>query len=127
MSTLRTDPVRLDRALERVARNQASAETSRVQLERFQPVWRDPSPVEEGQASRDGLVDEVFEFIMPKLGNPAMFEGSRYLGLLEDIVDLLGEPDEGDDQIDRLGALVLRHEVRKHRLLWQYLNSLVDS
>ncbi|MGI9435282.1 MAG: hypothetical protein ACR2Q4_10720 [Geminicoccaceae bacterium] len=124
---MRTDPIRLDRALERVARDQARAESSRAQLERFQPVWRDPSPVEEGQISRDGLVDEVFEFIIPRLNNPAMFEGSRYLGMLEDIVDMLGEPDEDDDQIDQLGALVLRHEVRKHRLLWQYLNSLVDS
>ena len=126
MSSLRTDPVRLDQALERIGRSE-KAEASRVQLDRFQPVWRDPTPVEEGQASRDGLVEEVFDFIMPELENPAMFEGSRYLNILEDMADELGDPETCEDQIDKLGGLVLRHEVRKHRLLWQYLNSLVDS
>lgn len=125
MSTLRTDPVRLDQALERIERSNR-ADVSRAQLERFQAVWRDPSPIEEGQASRDGLVDEIFAFIMPELKNPGMFEGSRYLDMLEDLSEQLGEPEEADDQIDRWGALVLRHEVRKHRLLWQYLNSLVN-
>ncbi len=123
---MRTDPVRLDHALERI-RKSDRAETSRVQLERFQPVWRDPTSIEEGQASRDGLVDEIFAFIMPDLDDPAMFEGSRYLGVLEDLTDDLGDPEDCDDQIDRLGSLVLRHEVKKHRLLWKYLNSLVDS
>jgi hypothetical protein len=122
---MRTDPVRLDHALERIERSDR-AEKSRVQLERFQPIWRDPSSVEEGQASRDGLVDEIFDFIMPKLDNPALFEGSRYLNVLEDLADDLGDPDDCEDQIDKLGGLVLRHEVKKHRLLWRYLNSLVD-
>ena len=126
MSTLGTGPVRLDQALERVG-SSAKAEVSRPQLERFSAVWRDPSPVEEGVASRDGLVDEIFDFIMPEMKNPGLFEGSRYLDLLEELSDQLGEPKESDDQIDQWGAMVLRHEVRKHRLLWQYLNSLVDS
>jgi hypothetical protein len=123
---MRTDSVRLDHALERIDRGE-SAQVSRPQLERFQAVWRDPSPIEEGQASGDGLVDEIFDFIMPELKNPGMFEGSRYLDMLEDLSDQLGEPEDAKDQIDRWGALVLRHEVRKHRLLWRYLNSLVDS
>ncbi len=123
---MRTDPVRLDHALERVRRSDR-AEASHVQLERFQPVWRDPTSIEEGQANREGLVDEIFAFIMPELDNPAMFEGSRYLGILEDLTDDLGDPESCDDQIDKLGGLVLRHEVKKHRLLWKYLNSLVDS
>jgi len=126
MSTMRTEPVRLDRALERVQRSNR-AHASRAQLERFQPVWRDPTSVEEGQASRDGLVEEIFAFIMPKLDNPGLFEGSRYLGVLEDLADELGDPEDCEDQIDRLGSLVLRHEVKKHRLLWKYLNSLVDQ
>ncbi|MEM8948519.1 MAG: hypothetical protein AAGA21_02965 [Pseudomonadota bacterium] len=126
MSTVRPDPVRLDQALERIGRSDR-ADVSRPQLERFSAVWRDPSPVEEGMASRDGLVDEIFEFIMPELNNPNMFEGSRYLDLLEDLSDQLGDPEEATEQIDRWGALVIRHEVRKHRLLWQYLNSLVDT
>lgn len=123
---MRTEPVRLDHALERV-RKSDRAKSSRVQLERFQPVWRDPTSAEEGQASRDGLVDEIFDFIMPVLENPALFEGSRYLGLLEELTDDLGDPEDCDDQIDKLGSMVLRHEVKKHRLLWKYLNSLVDS
>lgn len=123
---MRTEPVRLDHALERVRRSDR-AKTSRVQLERFQPVWRDPTAVEEGKASRDGLVDEIFDFIMPVLENPALFEGSRYLGLLEELADDLGDPEDCNDQIDKLGSMVLRHEVKKHRLLWKYLNSLVDS
>jgi hypothetical protein len=126
MSTVRPDPVRLDRALERIERSE-QADVSRPQLERFSAVWRDPTAVEEGLASRDGLVDEIFDFIMPELRNPGMFEGSRYLDMLEDLSDQLGDPEEGGEQIERWGALVLRHEVRKHRLLWQYLNSLVDS
>jgi len=126
MSTLGTGPVRLDQALERVG-SSTKADVSRPQLERYSAVWRDPSPVEEGLANREGLVDEVFNFIMPEMKNPGLFEGSRYLELLEDLSDQLGEPDEGSDQIDQWGALVIRHEVRKHRLLWQYLNSLVDS
>lgn len=126
MSTIRPDPVRLDRALERIERS-AEAPVSRPQLERFSAVWRDPSPVEEGQASRDGLVDEIFDFIMPELRNPGMFEGSRYLDMLEDLSEQLGDPEEATEQIDRWGGMVLRHEVKKHRLLWQYLNSLVDS
>ena len=123
---MRTDSVRLDHALQRVKQSDR-AQASRVQLDRFQPVWRDPTAVEEGQASRDGLVEEIFHFIMPELDNPAMFEGSRYLGILEDLTDELGDPEDCEDQIDKLGSLVLRHEVKKHRLLWQYLNSLVDS
>ncbi len=126
MSTLATGSVRLDQALERVGRS-TQAEVSRPQLERFSAVWRDPSPVEEGEASSEGLVDEIFEFIMPEMRNPTLFEGSRYLDLLEDLSEQLGEPEDAGDQIDRWGALVLRHEVRKHRLLWHYLNSLVDS
>lgn len=125
MSTMRPDPVRLDRALERIERSNEAA-VSRPQLERFSAVWRDPTPVEEGQASRDGLVDEIFDFIMPELRNPGMFAGSRYLDMLEDLSDQLGEPEEASEQIDRWGGMVLRHEVKKHRLLWQYLNSLVD-
>lgn len=123
---MRTDSVRLDHALQRV-KHSDRAKASRVQLDRFQPVWRDPTVVEEGQASRDGLVEEIFDFIMPELDNPAMFEGSSYLGILEDLTDELGDPEDCEDQIDKLGSLVLRHEVKKHRLLWQYLNSLVDS
>ena len=123
---MRTEPVRLDHALERV-RKSDRAKSSRAQLARFQPVWRDPTPIEEGAADRDGLVDEIFEFIMPELDNPALFEGSRYLGLLEELTEDLGDPEECDDQIDKLGSMVLRHEVKKHRLLWRYLNSLVDS
>ena len=126
MSTVRPDPVRLDQALERIGRSER-ANVSRPQLERFGPVWRDPSPIEEGEANRDGLVDEIFDFIMPELNNPSMFEGSRYLDMLEDLSEQLGDPEEATEQIDRWGAMVLRHEVRKHRLLWQYLNSLVDS
>ncbi len=126
MSTLATGSVRLDQALERVGRS-TQAEVSRPQLERFSAVWRDPSPVEEGKASSEGLADEIFEFIMPEMRNPTLFEGSRYLDLLEDLSEQLGEPEDAGDQIDRWGALVLRHEVRKHRLLWHYLNSLVDS
>ena len=122
---MRTEPVRLDHALERVRKSER-AKTSRAQLQRFEPVWRDPTPIEEGEADRDGLVDEIFEFIMPVLENPTLFEGSRYLGLLEDLTDDLGDPEECEDQIDKLGGLVLRHEVKKHRLLWKYLNSLVD-
>ncbi len=123
---MRTDTVRLDHALERVQRSDR-VKTSKAQLERFQPVWRDPTAAEEGEAKRDGLVDEVFDFIMPELENPAMFEGSRYLGILEDITEELGDPENCDDQIEKLASLVLRHEVKKHRLLWKYLNSLVDS
>jgi hypothetical protein len=123
---MRTEPVRLDHALERVRKSER-AKTSRAQLQRFEPVWRDPTPIEEGEADRDGLVDEIFEFIMPVLENPTLFEGSRYLGLLEELTDDLGDPEECDDQVDKLGSLVLRHEVKKHRLLWKYLNSLVDS
>ena len=123
---MRTDTVRLDHALERVRRNDRAG-LSRAQLERYQPVWRDPTTIEEGQATRDGLVEEIFEFIMPELDNPAMFEGSRYLELLEELVDDLGDPEVCEDQIDKLGGMVLRHEVKKHRLLWQYLNSLVNS
>jgi hypothetical protein len=125
MSTMRPDPVRLDRALERIDRSSEAA-VSRPQLERFSAVWRDPSPVEEGQANRDGLVDEIFSFIMPELNDPGMFEGSRYLDMLEDLADLIGDPDEATEEIDRWGSIVLRHEVKKHRLLWHYLNSLVD-
>lgn len=124
MSTLGT--VRLDQALERVERS-SNARASRPQLERFSAVFRDPTPVEEGEAKRDGLVDEIFEFIMPELKNPGLFEGSRYLDLLEDLSDQLGEPDDAEGEVERWGALVLRHEVKKHRLLWQYLNSLVDG
>ena len=123
---MRTEPVRLDHALERVRKSER-AKTSRAQLQRFEPVWRDPTPIEEGEADRDGLVDEIFDFIMPVLENPTLFEGSRYLGLLEELTDDLGDPEECEDQIDKLGSLVLRHEVKKHRLLWKYLNSLVDS
>ncbi len=123
---MRTEPVRLDHALERV-RKSDRAKTSRAQLNRFEPVWRDPTPIEEGEADRDGLVEEIFEFIMPVLDNPSLFEGSRYLGLLEELTEDLGDPEECEDQIDKLGSMVLRHEVKKHRLLWHYLNSLVDS
>lgn len=126
MSTVRPDPVRLDQALERIGRSQR-ADVSRPQLERFSSVWRDPTPFEEGKASREGLADEVFDFIMPELDNPGLFEGSRYLDLLEDLAEQFGDPEESDEQIDQWGAMVLQHEVRKHRLLWQYLNSLVDS
>lgn len=126
MSTLETGPVRLDQALERVGKS-AKAEVSRPQLERYSAVWRDPSPAEEGLANREGLVDDVFDFIMPEMNNPALFEGSRYLELLEDLSDQLGEPGDDSDQIEQWGALVIRHELRKHRLLWHYLNSLVDS
>ncbi|MEM9442304.1 MAG: hypothetical protein AAGA73_17815 [Pseudomonadota bacterium] len=125
MSTIRPEALRLDRALERIDRSSEAA-VSRPQLERFSAVWRDPSPVEEGQASRDGLVDEIFTFIMPELRNPSMFEGSRYLDMLEDLTEQLGDPEDAKEEIDRWGGMVLRHEVKKHRLLWQYLNSLVD-
>jgi len=126
MSTVRPDPVRLDQALERIGRSER-ADVSRPQLERFSTVWRDPMPFEEGKASREGLADEIFDFIMPELDNPGLFEGSRYLDLLEDLAEQFGEPEEASEQIDQWGAMVLQHEVRKHRLLWQYLNSLVDS
>jgi len=123
---MRTDAVRLDHALERVRKSER-AKTSRAQLERFAPVWRDPTPIEEGEADRDGLVEEIFEFIMPEVENPGLFEGSRYLGLLEELTEDLGDPEQCEDQIDKLGSMVLRHEIKKHRLLWQYLNSLVNS
>jgi len=123
---MRTDAVRLDHALERVRKSER-AKTSRAQLERFEPVWRDPTPIEEGEADRDGLVEEIFEFIMPEVENPGLFEGSRYLGLLEELTEDLGDPEQCEDQIDKLGSMVLRHEIKKHRLLWQYLNSLVNS
>jgi len=126
MSTVRPDPVRLDQALERIDRS-ARAEVSRPQLERFRAVRRRHQVAEEGEASRQGLADEIDTFIMPELDNPAVFDGSRYLDQLEDLADQLGDPEQLTDPIDKGGALVLRHEVKKHRLLWHYLNSLVDG
>ncbi len=125
MAGLRTDPVPLDHALERIA-GSAVAAASRPQLTRFQAVRRrrDGDDLASPAAS---LVDEMFDFLMPQLSQPGLFQGSRYLSVLEELAGLLDEPSEATDEADRWAALVLRHELRKHRLLWQYRNSLVDG
>lgn len=123
---IRTEPTRLDTALQAVAKS-ASKPAERAVAERFAPVWRDRGRRDRVVGQR-GLVDIEFDYIMPELGDSRVLRGADYLKTLESLLDMLNEEDDdrdGDD-IDHWAAVLVHHEVRKFRLLWQYMNGLVD-
>lgn len=123
---IRTEATRLDKALQTVAKS-AVRPAEKAVAERFAPVWRDRGR-RERVVGAPGLVDVEFDYIMPELGENHALRGASYLKTLESLLDVLerDRDDEADDDIDRWAAVLVHHEVRKFRLLWQYVNGLVD-
>lgn len=123
MSDMKTEPLRLDRALEELSASAAIDAGTEAQLLRFEAVIEARTRLRLAFAPPN-LVDEVFEFIMPLIGNPDILRGSRYVGLLEEIAGALDESAGASGEIERTAAAALREELRKHRLLRQQINGL---
>jgi hypothetical protein len=129
MSDLRANPVRLDAALEALAASGPEAEAA-PQVERFDLVLKARDRLRD-DLRPPSLVDEVFDFIMPRIGDPLILRNSRYVSLLQDLADAFGDDGHGDaddstDEIGRAAGQLLREELRKHRVLRQQLNSLIE-
>lgn len=126
MADLKTESVRLDRALERVM----VGETSRIdeaQLRHFEEMlaWTRHRP---GYGFRpDSLADYVFEAIMPQISDVRVLRSSRYLSTLRDLSALLSALERRDDKVVRIGAALVRGEIQRHLLLRQHLNALLEA
>lgn len=123
--TMATPPIRLDRAVEQLSA-EALGYAGRVELERFEEALRRHRSARSGVAS-SGLIEQLFDALMPRLQDTSFLRGGRCLALLREIIETLEAPDADDaGEIQRWGMLVLRDELRKQELLWQYLNDLVE-
>lgn len=118
--------VRLDRALGRLEPRGRAEPATGAQLERFDavaPARRRPA---DPAAPRPGLAAEVLDFIMPSL-DARVLHGAVYAGLLEALAAELAAAPPDDDPFARRGAAIVRHELRRHRLLLRYLNGLIEG
>lgn len=123
MSEISANTIRLDQALEALAAEAPDPGTA-AQLERFESLLksrrtRDPF-------SPQNLVDELFDFIMPEIGNQHILRSERYMELLEDLSAVLGALDGRVDDISRIGVAVLAEELRKHKILRLQRNGLIE-
>ena len=126
MSSLKPEPVRLDRAIELIAEQDAAA-TDAARTQRLDVVLRSSRRRAAFGLAPESLVDQLFEFTMPRLEDPWILTGARYLALLEELAQHL--PDEAvlGGELRRYAERLLRSEIRRHRLLRRYLNALIGS
>lgn len=120
----RTQPVRLDRALEAVARAERQTPSDparRAMLERFGLSERE---VPERDALRpENLRDDLLDFIMPLLDDPTILGSERYPALLESLDEGLSSLAEQDADLVHWGRMVVRHEARKFNALLEALSA----
>jgi hypothetical protein len=120
-------PVRLDYALRDIAKSD-KRNSSKVELESFELVWReDVIGLRDAAASRPGLADRIFDFLMPKLSDPTVMQGGRCIDLLEEMTADIANVAGSDEYLRHWGDVVLRQELQKYRLLQRHLNSLVGA
>lgn len=126
MTNVKTETIRLDRALERVMVGDVPPADA-AQARYFEDMI-DGSHHPPGFGLRpDGLSEQVFEAIMPRLRDGRILRSSRYLLVLQELAALLAPAEERKDRVKRVGAAIVRGEIRRHLLLRHYLNSLVES
>jgi hypothetical protein len=125
MSDLRTNPIRLDEALQALAAEPVDPGTA-AQLERFESLMR--SRRARDPLSPANLVDELLDFIMPQIGSQQILRSERYTTLLEELSTALSGPEARHDgsDMERIGTAVLVEELRKHRILRLQRNGLIE-
>lgn len=117
--------IRLDRALERAAA-EAPGRIGAAEVERFEAALRRHRRGRIGDAA-GGLIDELLDELMPRLQDTSFLRAGRCLALLRELAESLEAIQADDaDEIRRWGMLVLRDELRKQELFWQYMNDLVE-
>jgi hypothetical protein len=109
------DRQRLDVVLAEAARTTTDPAT-RAQIEAFESFlrtrYRDPH-----RLPFASVRDAISDFIMPRVGNPAIFNSARYMEILRDVVEqILPSLGETDD-IREIAIAVIEDEMERHREL----------
>ena len=126
MSDLKAGTVRLDRTIERLDESEVSPGDA-VQLKRFEVVLRAAGRRGSFGLAPESLEEQLFDFAMPHLADPRIMQGERYLALLENLAEAMSRAPDDQDKLGRYAALVLRSELRRHRLLRSYVNALIEA
>lgn len=110
-----TDRQRLDVVLAETARTTTDPAT-RAQVEAFESLIR--TRYKDAQRLPFSSVrDEIADFIMPRIGNSAIFSSLRYVEILSRVIEQtlpsLGESDE----ISAIAIAVIEEEIERHREL----------
>jgi hypothetical protein len=111
-----TDRQRLDVVLAETARAATTDPATRAQIEAFESLIR--TRYKDARRLPFGSVrDEIDDFIMPRIGNSAIFGSARYMEILGEVAEhtlpSLGESDE----ISAIAIAVIEEEMERHREL----------
>lgn len=107
------DRQRLDVVLAETART-APDPATRAQIEAFESLLR----TRHKDARRlpfDSVRDEISDFIMPRIGNPGIFNSARYMEILGDVIEHILPSMGESDEISGIAISVIEEEIERHR------------
>lgn len=107
------DPQRLDLVLAETART-APDPTTRAQIEAFESLLRTRYR-DSRQLPFDSVREEIVDFIMPRVGNPAIFNSARYLEILGDVIEHILPSMGESDEISGIATHLIEDEIERHR------------
>jgi hypothetical protein len=107
------DPQRLDLVLAETART-APDPATRAQIEAFESLLRTRYR-DSRQLPFDSVREEIVDFIMPRIGNPAIFSSARYLELLGEVIEHILPSLGENDEISAIATRVVEEEIERHR------------
>jgi hypothetical protein len=121
----RVDGQRLDVILAQIARTTTDPAT-RAQVEGFEALLR-ARYNDLRRPAFHSVREEMTDFIMPRIGNPDIWNSSRFMDLLghvvTQIVPSLGESDE----ITGIAIAIIEEEMERHRDLQDRIHQAVGA
>jgi len=107
------DPRRLDLVLAETARTALDPAT-RAQIEAFESLLRTRHR-DSRQLPFDSVREEISDFIMPRIGNPGIFNSARYMEILGDVIERILPSMGESDEISGIAIHVIEEEIERHR------------
>jgi hypothetical protein len=107
------DRQRLDVVLAETARTAPDAAT-RVQIEAFESLLRTRYK-DARRLPFDSVREEISDFIMPRIGNPGIFNSARYMEILGDVIARILPSMGESDEISGIAINVIEEEIERHR------------
>jgi len=107
------DRQRLDVVLAETART-APDPTTRAQIEAFESLLRTRYK-DSRRLPFDSVREEISDFIMPRIGNPGIFNSARYMEILGDVIAHILPSMGESDEISGIAINVIEEEIERHR------------
>jgi hypothetical protein len=107
------DRQRLDVALAETARA-ATDPATRAQIAAFESLLRTRYRGSR-QLAFDSVRREIDDFVMPHIGNSAIFTSARYVEILGDVIERILPSMGESDEISGIAVGVIEEEIERHR------------